>query len=171
MLSMPPATTMSADPATIRSCASIAAFIAEPHILLTVVQPAASGTPALSEACRAGAWPCPAGSTLPMITSPTSPGLIPARSIAALIATAPRSLAASDAKSPRNAPIGVRAAPTMTIGSFSIGVLLANSIQATARSRAFAHGFQRQCDGHFVSLKSSRPISIRRISDVPAPIS
>ena len=37
-----------------RSCASIAAFIADPHILLTVVQPTASGTPALSEACRAG---------------------------------------------------------------------------------------------------------------------
>ena len=55
MLSMPPATTMSPEPATIRSCASIAAFIAEPHILLTVVQPAASGTPALSDACRAGA--------------------------------------------------------------------------------------------------------------------
>ena len=69
MLSMPPATTMSAEPATIRSCASIAAFIADPHILLTVVQPTASGTPALSDACRAGAWPWPAGSTLPMITS------------------------------------------------------------------------------------------------------
>ena len=69
MLSMPPATTISAEPATITSCASIAAFIAEPHILLTVVQPAESGTPALSEACRAGAWPWPAGSTLPMITS------------------------------------------------------------------------------------------------------
>jgi hypothetical protein len=55
MLSMPPATTISAEPATIPSCASIAAFIAEPHILLTVVQPAERGTPALSDACRAGA--------------------------------------------------------------------------------------------------------------------
>ncbi len=96
MLSMPPATTISAEPATMRSCANIAAFIADPHILLTVVQPAASGTPALSEACRAGAWPCPAGRTLPMITSCTSSGATPERSIAALIATAPRSLAASD---------------------------------------------------------------------------
>ncbi len=100
MLSMPPATMISAEPATIPSCASIAAFIAEPHILLTVVQPAESGTPALSDACRAGAWPWPAGSTLPMITSCTSSGLRPARATAALIATAPRSLAASDAKSP-----------------------------------------------------------------------
>ncbi len=72
---------------------------------------------------------------------------MPARSTAALIATAPRSLAASEEKSPWNPPIGVRAAPTMTIGSLS-------------------HG-----SSHFVSLKSSRPISMRRISLVPAPIS
>ena len=37
--------------------ATIAAFMPEPHILLTVVQPAASGRPAPSDACRAGAWP------------------------------------------------------------------------------------------------------------------
>jgi hypothetical protein len=55
MLSMPPATTMSAAPATSASCAIIAAFIAEPHILFTVVQPVESGMPALSDACRAGA--------------------------------------------------------------------------------------------------------------------
>ena len=156
---MPPATTMSAEPATIRSCASIAAFMADPHILLTVVQPALSGTPALSDACRAGACPWPAGNTLPMITSSTSAGATPARSIAALIATAPRSLAESDANSPSSAPIGVRAAPTMTIGSFSIAQLLPWSPLP-----AFD-------DAYFVSLKSSRPISIRRISDVPAPIS
>src|SRR5512139_962811 len=117
---MPPATMTSFVPAASRSCASIAAFIAEPHILLMVVQPAASGSPALSEAWRVGAWPWPAGSTLPMITSSTSAGAMPARSTAALIATAPRSLAASDAKSPAKPPIGVRAAPTMTMGSFSM---------------------------------------------------
>src|SRR6185369_3667638 len=44
---------------------------------------------------------------------------MPARSTAALIATAPSSLAASDAKSPWNPPIGVRAAPTITTGSLS----------------------------------------------------
>ncbi len=44
--SMPPATMTSAVPAASRSCASIAAFIAEPHILLTVVQPADMRQPA-----------------------------------------------------------------------------------------------------------------------------
>ena len=37
MLSMPPATTMSALPAAIVSAAMIAACMPEPHILLTVV--------------------------------------------------------------------------------------------------------------------------------------
>ena len=47
----------------------MAAFMPEPHILLIVVQPVASGRPAPSEAWRAGAWPWPAGSTQPMMTS------------------------------------------------------------------------------------------------------
>ena len=55
MLSMPPATMISALPATIRSCASMAAFIAEPHILDRVVQFVDSGRPPLIDACRAGA--------------------------------------------------------------------------------------------------------------------
>ena len=58
------------------SWANIAAFMPEPHILLTVVQPVASGRPAPSDAWRAGAWPCPAGSTQPMMTSSTCSGLI-----------------------------------------------------------------------------------------------
>ena len=45
MLSMPPATTTSAEPARRRSLASIAAFMPEPHILLTVVAPAAMRQP------------------------------------------------------------------------------------------------------------------------------
>ena len=57
-----------------RSCAIIAAFMPEPHILLTVVQPAPSGRPAPSAAWRAGAWPSPAGSTQPMRTSSTLSG-------------------------------------------------------------------------------------------------
>jgi hypothetical protein len=55
MDSMPPATTMSAEPAAIRSWASMVAFMPEPHTLLTVVAPVASGSPALRAACRAGA--------------------------------------------------------------------------------------------------------------------
>src|SRR5947208_6831168 len=117
MDSMPPATMISLVPEARRSCANIAAFIPEPHILFTVVQPAASGRPAPSEAWRAGAWPCPAGSTQPMITSCTSLGEILARSTAARIAAAPSSGAANPFSSPWKAPIGVLAAETMTIGS------------------------------------------------------
>src|ERR1700693_1393104 len=124
MLSMPPATMMSALPAMIASCASMAAFIAEPHILDSVVQLVDKGSPALIDACRAGACPWPAMRQLPKISSSTSADLIPARSTAALIATPPRSLAASVAKSPWNPPIGVRAAPTIAMGSFCKTFLL-----------------------------------------------
>src|SRR5664279_5681918 len=96
MLSMPPTTITSDVPATSASCARIAASIAEPHILFTVVHPVDIGRPAFNAACRAGAWPCPAASTQPKIALSTSAGAMPARSTAALMATAPRSLAASD---------------------------------------------------------------------------
>src|SRR3954466_7399714 len=115
--SMPPATMTSVPPAARMSCASMADFMPEPHILLTVVQPAASGSPAPSDAWRAGAWPSPAGSTQPMITSCTSSGLSFARSTAARMAAAPSSGAEKFFSSPWNAPIGVRAAETMTMGS------------------------------------------------------
>src|SRR5258708_15088623 len=120
---MPPATMTSALPVARMSCASIAAFMPEPHILFTVVQPVPSGSPAPSEAWRAGAWPWPAGSTQPMITSLTSSAPILARSTAARIAAAPSSGAAKLFSSPWNAPIGVRAAETMTIGSDCMGFL------------------------------------------------
>src|SRR5262245_59846417 len=119
--SMPPATMTSAFPVARMSCASIAAFMPEPHILLTVVQPVASGSPAPSAAWRAGACPCPAGSTQPMMTSCTSSGRSFARSTAARIAAAPSSGAAKPLSSPWKPPIGVRAAATMTIGSLFIG--------------------------------------------------
>src|SRR5512138_933122 len=98
----------------------MAAFMPEPHILLTVVAPVASGRPAPIAAWRAGAWPWPAGSTQPMITSWTSSGRTRARSTAARIAAAPSSGAAKAFSSPWNAPIGVRERPAMTIGSFCI---------------------------------------------------
>ncbi|GAB1413536.1 hypothetical protein MASR1M97_22720 [Candidatus Desulfobacillus denitrificans] len=104
-------------PAASMSWANIAARMPEPHILFTVVQPAPSGRPAPREAWRAGAWPWPAGSTQPMITSSTCSGLRPARSTAARMALAPSWAQVSEAKSPWKPPIGVRAAETMTIGS------------------------------------------------------
>src|ERR1700694_5617579 len=52
-----------------------------------------------------------------MITSETRPGSTPARSSAALMATAPRSWAGMVAKAPLKLPTGVRAALTMTTSS------------------------------------------------------
>ena len=74
MLSMPPATATVALPASSRSCASITAFMPEPHILLMVTAPVETGSPAARAACRAGAWPSPAESTQPKRTSSTASG-------------------------------------------------------------------------------------------------
>ena len=49
-----------------------------------------------------------------MITSETRPGSVPARSSAALMATAPRLWAGMVANAPLKLPTGVRAALTMT---------------------------------------------------------
>src|SRR5438128_5801564 len=117
MLSLPPDSTFSALPALMMSCASMVAFMPEPQTLLTVVAPVASGSPAPRAACRAGAWPCPAGSTLPMKTSSMRSGASFARSSAAPITCAPSLCALNGDNSPMNRPSGVRAAERMTTGS------------------------------------------------------
>ena len=89
MLSMPPDSTIPAEPAWMMSCASMVAFMPEPQTLLTVVAPVASGNPAPRAACRAGAWPCPAGNTQPMNTSSIRSGDNVARSTAAPITWEP----------------------------------------------------------------------------------
>ena len=89
MLSMPPATRMSAVSARSMSWANIIARMPEPHIFDIVTAPALCGRPAPSAAWRAGAWPWPAIRQLPSSTSFTaSPGM-PARSMAAFTATDP----------------------------------------------------------------------------------
>jgi hypothetical protein len=117
MLSMPPASITCADPATSMSWANIIVRMPEPHILLIVTAPVESGSPARRMAWRAGAWPWPAIRQLPSSTSSTASPGTPARSTAALTATAPSSQACSAEKSPSKPPIGVRAAETMTIDS------------------------------------------------------
>jgi hypothetical protein len=117
MLSIPPATMMSALPAASASWAMIAACMAEPHILLTVVASTLSGSPAPTPAWRAGAWPSPAGSTLPMKIICTWSGLTPARSSAAFTAAAPSSVACAPDSEPWKPPMGVRAKEAMTTGS------------------------------------------------------
>lgn len=79
-----------------------------------VVQQTDSGKPAKIAACRAGAWPIPAETTLPKITSSTLVGCKPARSTAARTATAPSSLPFLEARLPLMRPMGVRAYDTMT---------------------------------------------------------
>src|SRR5688500_20347019 len=111
---MPPATTTVAEPVLIRSWANITAFIPDPHTLLMVVQPAEVGICAPMAGCRAGAWPRPAGSTQPMITSSTWSGATPACSSAPPMAAAPRIGVGAPVNWPRKEPIGVRLAPTMT---------------------------------------------------------
>ncbi len=90
---MPPATITSAEPLLSMSWAKIAACMPDPHTLLIVTASAERGSPAPSAAWRAGAWPRPAGRTLPMNTLSTSSPLRPARSTAALTAVAPSSVA------------------------------------------------------------------------------
>src|SRR6266481_8059055 len=114
MLSMPPATTTSASPSAITRAPSITASRPEPHTLLTVTQGVVLGSPAYRAAWRAGACPTPPCSTWPMKTVFTSSGFTPARSIAALMTTAPRRGAGRLDSEPWNAPIGVLAAPTIT---------------------------------------------------------
>ena len=91
--------------------------IAEPHILLTVVQAVPVGMPALSAAWRAGACPSPAGRTQPIRTWSISAASMPVSLIARAIAAAPRSGEDAPDKAPWNAPIGVRLAATITTGS------------------------------------------------------
>src|SRR6202789_3150003 len=117
MDSMPPAKMTLAEPARSWSQASITARIAEPHILLTVVLGTLDGIPAPKAAWRAGAWPIPAESTQPMMTSSISATATPESASAALIATAPNCGAVTVAKAPWKAPTGVRRAAKITTGS------------------------------------------------------
>ena len=105
-----------------------------PHILVSVTAPVLSGRPARRIAWRAGAWPWPAIRQLPSSTSSTASPGTPARSTAALTATAPSSQAASDAKSPSRPPMGVRAAETMTMESAMVSSLNGSGRHCAGRS-------------------------------------
>src|SRR5215470_10026530 len=65
-------------------------------------------------AWRAGAWPMPAETTLPMMTSSMEPGAIPERRTTSFMTIAPSWGAVKPARPPRNLPVGVRTAPAMT---------------------------------------------------------
>ena len=114
---MPPATTISALPAQRASCAEHQRLHARAADLVDRGAADLLRDAGRQAACRAGAWPSPAGSTQPINTSLTSSGAMPARCSAGLIADAPSSGALRSLSTPWNAPIGVRAAPTTTTGS------------------------------------------------------
>ncbi len=109
MLSIPPATAISASPARISAAASIIALRPDPQTRLIVVALVVTGSPARSAAWRAGAWPTPAWRTWPMRTSSICvPSGRSARSTAARMATPPSSTAGVVDRRPPNLPIGVR---------------------------------------------------------------
>ncbi len=112
--SMPPATATLMSPVWTPCAASITARSPDPHTMFSVIAPTVGGSPARSAAWRAGAWPMPAETTLPMKHSSTWSGATPARTSASRMAIAPSSGALSDFSAPRNLPVGVRAALRMT---------------------------------------------------------
>ncbi len=112
--SMPPATTTSESPAAIPWAASITAFSPEPQTLLIVRAATEGGRPARIAAWRAGAWPRPAETTFPRMTSSTCSGASPARATASRTTRAPRAGAAKPFRDPRNFPVGRRTAERMT---------------------------------------------------------
>src|SRR3954449_9285663 len=121
--SIPPPTPTSRSPARIAASRMPAARTPEAHTLLTVSEETSFGMPALICAWREGIWPWPAWRTCPMTTCWTCSGSTPARSSAALIAMLPSSVASSDESPPPILPMGVRAAPRMTVWGMAFGVL------------------------------------------------
>ncbi len=96
------------------------ALAPEAHTLFTVVHTQLSGMPAARAACRAGACPTLAVSTLPMYTSCTSAGAQRARRSASAMAAAPSAGAVTAASVPFSTPMGVRAAPQMNTSRLPI---------------------------------------------------
>src|SRR5918993_5388065 len=90
------------------------AFRPDPQTLLMVNAETVSGRPPLSAAWRAGFWPLPAWMTLPMMHSSTIAGSIPARRTASRTTIAPSCGAVNSLREPRNLPVGVRTAETIT---------------------------------------------------------
>src|SRR4029453_2133535 len=111
---MPPATTMSTSPVAIPCAASMTAFRPDPQTLLMFSAATWSARPPPSAAWRAGFCPTPALTTLPMMHSSTIAGSMPARRIVSATTMEPNWGAEKSFSAPRNFPVGVRTALTMT---------------------------------------------------------
>src|SRR5262245_47503896 len=152
MLSMPPATTISASSALIAWAASITALRPEPQTLLTVCAGTASGSPERSATCRAGFMPWPAWRTAPRMTSSTWSRRTPERATASRTATVPSSTAETSLKAPPKVPMGVRHPPRMTM-SFMSPILPADRGEA-----------QREPSGGRPVGRSRAQLAIDRVS-------
>ena len=124
---MPPPTPTSTSPARICVSRIAAARTPEAQTLLIVSEETSFGIPALIWAWREGIWPWPACRTWPMTTCWTCSGATSARSSALLMARPPSSVASRVLSPPPSLPIGVRAAPRMTV--FGMGQGLRGSIR------------------------------------------
>ena len=156
MLSMPPATMTSAVPAISASCASIVAFMAEPHILLTVVQPVAGGNPRLERRLARGRL------ALPGRQHAAEDHLVDVRGLdTRALDGGPDRDRAEIARGERR-EVALESAHRGAGGADDDDRIVVHDVLVDAR---------RTPARHFVSLNSSRPISMRRISEVPAPIS
>src|SRR5271163_4688671 len=114
MDSMPPATTTSDSPSCTAWAARATAFRPEPQTLLMVRAATLGSQPPLRAAWRAGFWPRPACTTLPMMASSICLPSSPARRVASAMALAPSSVAEKPARPPWNLPTGVRTALRIT---------------------------------------------------------
>jgi hypothetical protein len=126
MLSMPPATTISAEPALHAGHAPIMVSLHAGAADLVDGGGAGGIGQAARRACRLarrGLALRPAGSTQPISTSSMDSGLAPARSRAARMAAAPSSGARTPASPPWNFPSGVRTALAMTMGFSGMAAL------------------------------------------------
>src|ERR1700741_4254188 len=111
---MPPATTIELFPVCTACAASATAVRPKPQTLLIVMAPVWEAKPPKIAACRAGFWPSPADTTLPMMHSSTIDGSMPARRTASLTTRAPSAVAVNPLSAPRNFPVGVRTADAIT---------------------------------------------------------
>ena len=135
--SVPPATITSTNPAFTPSTACTTAVRPEPHTRFTVSPGTVWDSPACSAACRATFIPCPACSTQPRITSPTSSPVMPARAMASRTTIAPSCGADRSFNAPPNDPMGVRHADNRTASLMFVNrlELVYSARKATRRSR------------------------------------
>src|SRR5512133_1473036 len=136
-----------------------------PQTLLMVSAETLAGRPPRNAACRAGAWPTPARTTLPKMASVgAAPGTAAST---ALITWAARSGAARAARPPWNLPMGLRR--DFRITAWDMGAPM-NGCQLSAvrgrlsvENRQLTRGLRpaRGRDGRFIERAEVQPFQIK----------